>query len=289
MSAQYILCINGNDKIPLSVPVELAQITPLSLHLPQTSLFSERWEIHRYLSKSQVEKLHELALKYKLDLNLVPAHVKKIKLAVFDMDSTLINGEVIDELARLKGVSELVKSITARAMNGEIDFSQSLKERVALLKGLHRHELLQVHHHLPLNPGVEKVAKCLLKAGVHTAIVTGGFTFFAEETRQKLHFNQAHANTLAFDGDLLSGEVKGHIIDGFVKKEIMIKMALELNLDLNEVAAIGDGANDLPMITHAGLGIAYHAKPIVSSQASVALKYTSMTSILDLMGIAHGV
>jgi phosphoserine phosphatase len=283
----HLLCAVGTHKLPLSLEKELSQIVRLSTHLPQTSAFSARWEIHHQVDHHTREALHKICERHKIDIGVRRLPHKKIKLAVFDMDSTLIGGEVIDELAKLKGVGEQVKSITARAMNGEIDFTQSLKERVALLKGLHRHQVLDVHHHLPLNPGVLKTAQVLRENGIHTAIITGGFTFFAEEVRQKLNFHEAHANTLSFIGDELSGLVEGKVIDGQGKRTWMEKIAQRLNLTLDEVAAVGDGANDLPMIKAAGLGVAYHAKPQVRIESTCEITYTSMTTLLDYMDLPH--
>ncbi len=207
------------------------------------------------------------------------------RLIVFDMDSTLIQGEVIDELAEVHGVGDKVKAITARAMNGELNFDQSLKERVALLKGLKRSKLHEIHERLPLTPGAEQFVRTVKRLGYRTAIVSGGFKFFAEALRQKLGMDYAFANDLEWDGDVLSGKVTGQVVNAQQKAFILELLAQQESIHLEQVVAIGDGANDLPMLAKAGLGIAYHAKEKVRKEARHQMSHGPMTSILYFLGI----
>ncbi|MFP5492458.1 MAG: phosphoserine phosphatase SerB [Bacteriovoracia bacterium] len=207
------------------------------------------------------------------------------RLIVFDMDSTLINAEVIDELAVEAGVGDQVKAITARAMNGEMNFDQSLRERVALLKGLKREVLKKVHDRLELNPGVEQFIRAVKSLGYKTAIVSGGFKFFAEELQQRLGMDYVFANELEFSGDELTGRVTGEIVNAEKKAFILELLAQQESIHLEQVVAIGDGANDLPMLAKAGLGIAFHAKEKVRKEARHQLGHGPMTSILYFLGI----
>lgn len=232
-------------------------------------------------------KLEELSERHHTDiahLNL-PADRTPKRLVVFDMDSTLIGAEVIDELAVLAGVGDRVKAITARAMNGELNFEQSLTERVALLQGLDRRALKDVHDRLPLNPGVEAFIKTAKSLGIKTAIVSGGFTVFAEALRHELGMDFVFANELEFTGDKLKGTVTGKIINAEEKARILEELARREGLALSQVVAIGDGANDLPMLARAGVGVAYHAKPKVRAAARLCLSHGPMTSILYYLGI----
>jgi phosphoserine phosphatase len=207
------------------------------------------------------------------------------RLIVFDMDSTLINAEVIDELAVEAGVGDQVKAITTRAMNGEMNFDQSLRERVALLKGLKRDVLKKVHDRLELNPGVEQFIRSVKSLGYKTAIVSGGFKFFAEELQKRLSMDYVFANELEFSGDELTGRVTGEIVNAEKKAFILELLAQQESIHLEQVVAIGDGANDLPMLAKAGLGIAFHAKEKVRKEARHQLGHGPMTSILYFLGI----
>jgi len=210
------------------------------------------------------------------------------RLIVFDMDSTLIDAEVIDELAVEAGVADKVKAITARAMNGELNFDQSLRERVGLLKGLPREMLKKVHDRLPLNPGVEQFLRTVKGLGYRTAIVSGGFKIFAEELRVKLGMDYAFANELEFKDGKLTGNVTGQIVNAQQKAFILELLAQQESIHLEQVVAIGDGANDLPMLAKAGLGIAFHAKEKVRKEARHQLGHGPMTSILYFLGIPGG-
>ena len=207
------------------------------------------------------------------------------RLIAFDMDSTLIQTEVIDELAKRKGVYEEVKRITERAMHGELDFKESLKRRVALLKGLEISVLFDVAKNLPLTDGALKLIKNLKILGYKIAIISGGFTFFGEYLKKRLNIDYVFANELEIKDNVLTGKVVGDIIDGEKKAEILKKLARLENISLEQVIAVGDGANDLPMLNLAGLGIAFRAKPIVREGAKQSLTNVGLDAILYFLGI----
>lgn len=207
------------------------------------------------------------------------------RLVVFDMDSTLIEGEVIDELANEAGVGEAVAAITARAMAGEIDFQQSFRERVAMLKDLDVKVLHRIAGRLCLSEGAEHLVQTLKTLGYKTAILSGGFTFFAEQIRQRLDIDYMFANELDLTNGRVSGEVRGQIVDGQRKAELLQELASRENVSLEQVVAVGDGANDLPMLSIAGLGIAYRAKPVVRANAKQAISNLGLDGVLYLMGI----
>ena len=207
------------------------------------------------------------------------------RLVVFDMDSTLIESEVIDELALEAGVGDLVSSITARAMAGEIDFQSSFRQRVAMLKGLDVSVLDKVATRLKLTEGAEHLVETLKSLGYKTAILSGGFTFFAERIRDRLGIDYMYANTLETVDGLVSGEVCGEIVDGKRKAELLVELAGRDNIKLEQTVAVGDGANDLPMLSIAGLGIAYRAKPLVRASAKQAISNIGLDGVLYLMGI----
>ncbi len=206
------------------------------------------------------------------------------QLVVFDMDSTLIDAEVIDELAIEAGVGEQVAAITEAAMRGEVDFKESFKQRLALLEGLRESVLQTVADRLRLNDGAEYLLKSLKQLGFKTAIVSGGFTFFGRHLQDKLGVDYVYANELDVAGGVVTGKVAGEIIDGQRKAEILVEIARELGLNLEQVIAVGDGANDLPMLNIAGLGIAFRAKPLVKASAKQAIPNVGLDGILYLLG-----
>ena len=206
------------------------------------------------------------------------------QLVVFDMDSTLIDAEVIDELAVEAGVGEQVAAITEAAMRGEVDFKESFKQRLALLEGLRESVLQTVADRLRLNDGAEYLLKSLKQLGFKTAIVSGGFTFFGRHLQDKLGVDYVYANELDVAGGVVTGKVAGEIIDGQRKAEILVEITRELGLSLEQVIAVGDGANDLPMLNIAGLGIAFRAKPLVKASAKQAISNVGLDGILYLLG-----
>lgn len=207
------------------------------------------------------------------------------RLIAFDMDSTLIRTEVIDELAALAGVGDQVADITARAMAGDLDFSHSLAERVALLKGLPASSLEEVAARLPLTEGVEHLFQTLNHLGYKTAIISGGFTYFGEYLKKKLNVDYVFANELEIENDRLTGRVLDPIVDAARKASLLKELAELEGISLKQTIAVGDGANDLAMLDAAGLGIAFHAKPLVRESAGHSISNLGLDSILYLMGI----
>ena len=230
--------------------------------------------------------LLELSSKFDIDVAYQEDSIfrRNRRLVVFDMDSTLIDAEVIDELAIEAGVGEQVAAITEAAMQGEIDFKQSFTQRMALLKGLDVSVLQSVAERLRLNEGAEHLISTLRQLGYKTAIVSGGFTFFAEYLQQRLGVDYVYANQLDIKDGLVTGQVSGDIIDGQRKAELLREIAEKEGLKLQQVIAVGDGANDLPMLGIAGLGIAFRAKPLVKASAEQSISNLGLDGILYLLG-----
>lgn len=210
---------------------------------------------------------------------------KNRKLVVFDMDSTLIQAEVIVELAKLAGVGDQVKRITESAMKGEIDFKESFQRRVALLKGIKEEQLLKLTRELPLTEGAALVSKTLKSLGYKLGILSGGFTFVGEYLKEQLGFDYLYANELDIKNGVVTGTVVGDIVDGEKKAILLREIAGKENIALEQTIAVGDGANDLPMISIAGLGVAFNAKPIVRQKASNAISSVGLDGLLYLIGI----
>ncbi|HEX9872747.1 MAG TPA: phosphoserine phosphatase SerB [Deferrimonas sp.] len=209
------------------------------------------------------------------------------RLVVMDMDSTLIQIEVIDELARIAGVGAAVAEITERAMNGELDFQEALRARVARLKGLEASALEQVYRNIPFTPGAKTLVRILKRLGFKTAVISGGFKFFTDRLKEELGLDYAYANQLEIIDGIVTGGVVGPIIDGARKAQLLEEIAAGEGITLDQVIAIGDGANDLPMLGKAGLGIAFNAKARVREQADTHINQQSLDSILYLLGLSE--
>ncbi|MCJ8145324.1 phosphoserine phosphatase SerB [Acinetobacter sp. A3.8] len=207
------------------------------------------------------------------------------RLVCFDMDSTLITQEVIDELALEAGVGEQVAEITERAMQGELDFQQSFRARVALLKGLDASVLPQIAERLTITDGAERLISTLKSLGYKTAILSGGFQYFAEYLQQKLGIDEVHANILDVENGVVTGVVKGDIVDGARKALLLQQLSEKFGISTEQVIAVGDGANDLPMLSLAGLGVAFRAKPLVRENANQAISSVGLDGILYLLGL----
>ena len=206
------------------------------------------------------------------------------RLICFDMDSTLIETEVIDELAIRAGVGDQVKAITEAAMRGEIDFCESFRQRCALLKGLDVSVMQEIAENLPITEGVDRLMRILKKVGFKIAILSGGFTYFGNYLKQKYNIDYGYANELEVENGKLTGRHVGDIVDGKRKAELLRLIAQVENVDIRQTVAVGDGANDLPMISIAGLGIAFHAKPKVKATAKQSISTIGLDGILYFLG-----
>jgi phosphoserine phosphatase len=222
------------------------------------------------------------------DINLLPAGFdpSQVKLLITDMDSTLINIECVDEIADFVNVKPQVSEITEAAMRGEIDFETSLRRRIALLTGLHEDALGHVYNErLQPNPGAEQMIAGLKKQGIRIALVSGGFTYFTERLKTHLGLDYTLANTLEFENGELTGQIHGHIVGAEAKRDFLLQKCDELGIEPSQTVAMGDGANDLPMMREAGLSIAYHAKPKVQAEAHSALNHCALEGVLGLLNI----
>ena len=224
---------------------------------------------------------------YQVDAALIKDNIyrRNKRLICFDMDSTLIQTEVIDEMAKAMNVGEKVKIITEKAMNGELDFNESLLKRVSALKGLTIEQMNKIARNLPLTDGVEEFISTVKAVGYKIAIVSGGFTFFANHLKRKLKLDYIFANELEIKDKALTGRIIGEIINSEKKAEYLVETAKKEGILEEQVVAIGDGANDLIMLSKAGLGIAYHAKEIVKKKAGNHISFGPMSNILYFLGL----
>lgn len=237
--------------------------------------------------KAVKENLYSLSTQHRLDVAFLRDNVfrRSKRLIVFDMDSTLIQTEVIDEMADAHGVGAEVREVTERAMNGELDFDESLVLRVSKLKGLKVSQMQEILEGLPFTKGCEDFIRTVKSLGYRVAIISGGFSFFAEALKEKLGIDYAFANELEIINGELTGKVEGQIVNAQQKAFLLKVLAQQEKISLDQVVAIGDGANDLPMLATAGLGIAYHAKDIVRKTAEQHMSHGPMTTILYFLGI----
>ena len=236
-----------------------------------------------------IEVIDELRAELLLDINQLPEKfdASSVRLLITDMDSTLINIECVDEIADFVGVKPQVSAITEAAMRGEIDFANSLTQRVALLDGLDVSALERVYNErLQLNPGAEALIAGLKVKGIKTALVSGGFTFFTERLKSRLDLDYTLANVLSVNNNKLEGSVKGDIVGAEAKEAYLLALCKELNIKPAQAIAMGDGANDLQMLNLAGLGIAYHAKPAVRAKADVSIQYRGLDAVLDFLPVS---
>lgn len=238
------------------------------------------------MDKMQADFMHlSTKLNYDISLQEDTIYRRSRRLICFDMDSTLIKTEVIDELADRAGVGKEVRAITESAMRGEIDFEESFKRRISLLKGLDIAVMKDIAEHLPISEGLERLMEVLKRSGYKTAILSGGFTYFGNYLKQKYNFDYVYANELEVGPDgKLTGKHVGDIVDGKRKKELLRLLAQVENIHIAQTIAVGDGANDLPMLSEAGLGIAFHAKPKVKAEASQSLSTIGIDGILYFLG-----
>lgn len=259
-------------------------------NLPKLSKACVEFSVRGPLPDAKAFRRDLLELGGELDVDLAfqedNIYRRNRRLVAFDMDSTLIEAEVIDELASIAGVGERVSAITAAAMRGELDFAASFRQRVALLRGLPESALEQVAGQLKITEGAEHLISTLHTLGYRTAILSGGFTFFARHLQRRFGMDYVYANELEIADGQVTGEVNGQIVDGERKAELLRQLAAEEGIDLQQVVAVGDGANDLPMLGAAGLGIAFRAKPMVKQSAEQSISTLGLDAILYLLGFS---
>ncbi|WP_075182654.1 phosphoserine phosphatase [Pantoea sp. 1.19] len=265
------------------------RLTAYQHQLGAAMVIVSAWNVDEYqvvrLAGSLTPRATKLAHESGLDvapLGKIP-HLKSPGLLVMDMDSTAIQMECIDEIARLAGCGERVAEVTERAMRGELDFAASLRERVATLKGADGNILREVREALPLMPGLRVLVQKLQALGWKVAIASGGFTYFADYLRDTLHLDAAYANALEMRDGKLTGSVIGTVVDARFKATVLRELAEKYQIPPEQTVAIGDGANDLPMIAAAGLGIAYHAKPTVNEQSEVMIRHADLMGVLCIL------
>jgi phosphoserine phosphatase len=220
-----------------------------------------------------------------IDINLLPAENRKKRLLVADMDSTIITVECLDELADMAGLKPQIAAITERAMRGELEFEAALRERVGMLKGLKLDALERTYaERVRLNPGAKSLLATMRANGAHTMLVSGGFGFFTQRVAEAAGFHVERGNTLLDDGESLTGEVGMPILGREAKLKALEEGVAANGLTFDDALAVGDGANDLAMIQKAGLGVAYHAKPVVAAAAGASIQHNDLTALLYLQG-----
>ncbi len=283
-----VLCLIANPAEPALSPTLVAKV----LHAVGGS---ENWlsrniacEITSMKSTDPVAVARELLGTEPVDVALVPEANRRKKLLIADMDSTMIEQECIDELADALGIKEQVAEITARAMNGELDFEQALETRVALLKGLEEKAIEQVRRErITYAAGGRALVQTMKAYGAYSSLVSGGFTYFADYYAKRIGFDEAVANVLEFSGTTLTGTVQKPVVDKTTKLARLNTLSEERGIPLAETLAVGDGANDLPMLQAAGLGVALHAKPSVAAEAQVKIDHGDLTALLYLQGYSE--
>ena len=254
---------------------DLVGVTQVTLTAPVSDSTSLRAELLAMSDSTGIDHIYQSIM---LDIHTAGV-------AVFDMDSTLIKAEVIDELAVEAGIGEQIAAVTASAMRGEIDFVESFVQRLALLKGLNSDVLDGVYNRIEHMDGISTLMKVLNQHGWHTAILSGGFTYFADRVQAQYGMSEVHANVLEIKDHVLTGKHVGQIVDGERKKHLLTNIVETQNVDWGQTIACGDGANDLLMLNHAALGVALHAKPLVRKQAPCPMSNLGLDGVLYLLGM----
>ncbi len=293
LPAQFAVTVIGNELSPVALGGVADAIVAGGGNIERISRLS-RYPVLSYellvVGGSMDDLRRELlnaSSQHQVDIAVQPEGLARRakRLVVIDMDSTLIRDEVIDLLAEEAGVADEVRRLTSAAMHGDMDFETALRSRVAMLKGLPADRLDSVIHRLRLTPGAKTFSRTLRRLGFRTAVVSGGFTVFAARVQQALRIDYAYANELEIVDGLLTGEVIGEVIDGSAKARLLESIARQEGIPIEQTVAVGDGANDLEMLSRAGLGIAFNAKPIVDAAADTTLKVPYLDAILFVLGI----
>lgn len=291
LSAKHIALISqeiAEQELNIDDIQRLTGRQPLDIHERQKAKSCVEFQVRgtpKDLETMQ-KRFMEISSSEEIDISLQEDNIyrRSRRLICFDMDSTLIETEVIDELADRAGVGEQVRAITESAMRGEIDFCESFRQRVALLKGLDESVMKDIAENLPITEGVDRMMTVLKRAGFKTAILSGGFTYFGNYLKQKYGFDYVYANELEIKDGKLTGNYLNEIVDGRRKAELLKLIAQVENVNIAQTIAVGDGANDLPMLSTAGLGIAFHAKPKVKQTADQSISTIGLDGVLYFIG-----
>lgn len=245
----------------------------------------------RLAGAQPAQGIAEFCAQAKLDHGFVPEgrRLADFRLLVMDMDSTLITMETIDELADMVGIKAAVAAITERAMRGEIEYDQSLRERLALLKGLDESALQRVYdERLKFSPGAERMLETVRRAGIRTLLVSGGFTYMTDRLKDRVKLDYTHSNVLEISGGKLTGNVIGGIVNADAKRAALLRVASELGIGREQIAGVGDGANDLKFMAECGVSFAYRAKPVVREQTTYAINHSGLDALLCLLSAETG-
>ncbi len=290
--SHILTCVAGDTNIGLHEHhiqqienmLTAANVKPLSEARWLKNMHAAEIKISGELFESVMENIREMLSSDHIDVFCTPADNRRKKLLLADMDSTIVEGETLDDLADFAGLKEKIATITARAMNGELDFHEAINERVGLLKGLPTDALEQTLRGLKMNKGARSLVKTMREHGAHCVLVSGGFTFFTDAVAKDLGFHAAHGNVLEIENNALSGFVIPPILDKNAKVEFLELYCDRLHISPQDVLCIGDGANDLPMLQAAGLGMGYHPKPAVAQHIHNYINYGDLDAALFAQG-----